>query len=155
MKKLFLIQSIVLLLGTLFAWYNVVIGFVKFYKLEGTIFKVRDCVIPNPVTEACFYGAIAFAVAFVWSVLIQKRKDRSQERYLLWLLIAGSVFAWYNVITEFIKFYSKRNEIVFGCSATPIVNPFVTPCFYGACLFLIATVTAGVLYFYKKEQLYS
>lgn len=62
-------QSIILLTGTLWAWGNTLRDLVRFYGFEGTLFKVADCVIPNPFTQPCLYGAIGFLVAFVWSAV--------------------------------------------------------------------------------------
>lgn len=148
MKKLLITQSIILLSGTAFAWYNVVRNFVRFYHTEGTLFKIHNCLIPNPVTEACFYGAVAFLIAFIWSAYILYAEHRVRhQRYLWWLLGAGALFAWFTVTKEFITFYSARTGPALGCSAIPITNPFFTPCFTGALLFLIATVLAGLIYF--------
>lgn len=149
MKKLLITQSIILFSGTLFAWYNVIRNFVRFYHVEGTIFKIHNCLIPNPVTEACFYGAVAFLVALIWSLVIaQKAKDKivRQQRCLWWFLVFGTIFAWFNVAREFIAFYSVSSGPVLGCSATPIVNPFYTPCFTGATIFLLVAFLAGSIY---------
>jgi len=43
MKKLFASQTILLLGGTVFAWYNVILNFMRFYHVEGTIFKIQNC----------------------------------------------------------------------------------------------------------------
>lgn len=146
MKKLLITQSTVLFGGSVFAWYNVTRNFVRFYQVEGTIFKVHNCLIPNPVTEACFYGAIAFLIAFMWSLyILNSEKHWRQQRYLWWLLGAGTLFAWFNVTKEFVNFYSLRTGPALGCSAIPITNPFFTPCFTGASIFLLATILAGFI----------
>jgi hypothetical protein len=152
MKKFFILQILVLLAGTLFAWYNVVINFLKFYAAEGTLFKLQNCTIPNPVTEPCFYGAIGFLVALVWAIAIynQPTKTHSQD-YLWWFLGAGTIFAWFNVAKEFVKFYAPHTGAVLGCSATPITNPFLTPCFTGASIFLLATILAGYIYYELRK----
>jgi hypothetical protein len=146
MKKLFTWQTILLLAGTLFAGYNVVKNFITFYGFEGTIFKIQDCVIPNPVTQACFYGAVGFLIALIWSISLLQKPTNTKQHYLWWFLSAGTIFAWYNVTKEFILFYSTRSGPALGCSATPITNPFLTPCFTGATIFLITAILAGLIY---------
>ncbi len=147
MKKLLIAQSVVLFMGTLFAWFNVLKNFGRFYQFEGTIFKIKDCIIPNPVTEACFYGAIGFLVALTWSIIIYRSQNRINKQWYLFLfLVAGTLFAWFNVAKEFVAYYSVHAGPVLGCSATPITNPFLTPCFTGASLFLVAMVLAGTIY---------
>lgn len=146
MKKLLAIQVVILFVGTIFAWFNVVQDFTRFYRIEGTLFKVRDCSVPNPVTEACFYGAIAFLIAFIVAeAILLSKVSMSKERYLLWFLIASTVFAWSNVMREFSAFYYSGQGVAIGCSAVPIVNPYSTPCFTGASIFLIATIFAAII----------
>lgn len=154
MKKLLTWQSLIILAGTLFAWYNVVKNFIRFYNLEGTIFKIKDCAIPNPVTEACFYGAVGFLVALVWSYYIYQKPELTKkvQHYLWWFLSAGTIFAWYNVSKEFVAYYSAHSGVVLGCSATPITNPFLTPCFTGASIFLIAAILAGFIHSKNQKE---
>ena len=59
-------------------------------------------------------------------------------RIQFWLLLLGTVFAWGNFIVELIDWINGR-ACTTGC-ATGLVNPFLTPCFYGAAFFLIAFV---------------
>lgn len=152
MKKLLIIQILLLAAGTIFAWYNVFLNFFRFYSAEGTLFKIADCIIPNPVTEPCFYGAIGFLVALVWAIVIYKNlKKTKTQNYLWWFLGAGTIFAWYNVTKEFLKFYSPHAGEVLGCSASPITNPFLTPCFTGASIFLLATILAGYIYYQLRK----
>lgn len=148
MKKLFILQIFLLLCGTIFAWFNVIKNFIHFYNLEGTIFKIHDCIIPNPVTEACFYGAIGFLIALIWSIYAYKTavQPYKKQQYLWWFLSAGTIFAWFNVAREFVAFYSAPSGTALGCSANPITNPFSTPCFTGASIFLLSAILAGVIY---------
>lgn len=145
-KKLAWVQVFVLLLGTVFAWYTTVKNFIRFYHFEGTIFKIHNCVIPNPVTEPCFYGALAFLGALVWALYNIRRNIVRQVQYMFWFLAAGTIFAWVNVAREFVAFYTAQGKPVVGCSATPIVNPFSTPCFIGASIFVLALLVTGVYY---------
>lgn len=153
MKKWLWAQTIILLGGTVFAWFNVIRDFNRFYKFEGTIFKIQDCVIPSPFTQACFYGAIAFLLAFSLSVFILRAVEaKKQEKYLSWLLAGGTVFAWFNVSKEFIAFYSSKNHQAVGCSAVPITNPFLTSCFFGAFIFLIAATVVFIILHKQKNN---
>ena len=150
LKKFFGIQTALLVAGMVFAWFNVIKNFMKFYGYEGTIFKLQDCVIPNPVTEPCFYGAVGFLVAVIWSIYIFKNLGEQKiikwQHYLWWFLSAGTIFAWYNVAREFVAFYSAGPGMALGCSSTPITNPFLTPCFTGATIFLITAILSGIIY---------
>ncbi len=152
LKKLAWAQVVVLLGGTIFAWYTTVQNFIRFYRFEGTLFKLRNCVIPNPVTEPCFYGAIAFLVAFLWMVYLLRKSAIHQFRYLFWFLAAGTAFAWVNVTREVVAFYTAKGAPVLGCSATPILNPFLTPCFTGASIFLLSLLLAAVQYNHMMKQ---
>ncbi|MFA4937165.1 MAG: hypothetical protein WC575_02675 [Patescibacteria group bacterium] len=143
MKKLFQLQSVVLLIGTIFAWYTVYVDFARFYAVEGTLFKVQDCIIPNPVTTPCFYGAFAFLIGFIWSLYIIKfldDKKKIQQKRLVWLLIASTLFAWGNFSYTLYKFWLSHGEPTIGCSGQLVTNPFITPCFIGAAIFLVALI---------------
>ncbi len=150
-------QILFLLSGAIFAWNSTIQNFIRFYGYEGTIFKIKDCFIPNPVTEPCFYGALGFLIALLWSIYIYRNRNKAKttkyQHYLWWFLAAGTIFAWYNVAKEFIAFYGAGNGPVLGCSATPITNPFLTPCFAGASIFLLGTIVAGIIYSQQKNKL--
>lgn len=146
-------QSILLFVGVLFSTNAVTHIFLRFYNYYGTVFRLRDCVIPNPVTEACFYGALGFLAAFAWSIVVWRKRNMRQQQYLFWFLIAGTLFAWFNVAKEFVAFYSVRSGPALGCSAVPIVSPWLTPCFTGATLFLFTCILAGVLHFRHPSRL--
>lgn len=147
MKRWYWAQLIILLGGTIFAWVTVFQDFSRFYNYEGTIFKISNCVVPNPVTTPCFYGAFAFLIAFIWSIKLLKKTDvtarvRSQGR-LRWLLVASVLFAWGNFAYVLYKFYSPKADHT-GCSGVYVSTPFLTPCFFGSVIFLIALVV-GIL----------
>lgn len=147
MKRLYISQILTLAVGVLFSWYTTVNDFIRFYNTEGTIFKVKDCFFPNPVTTACFYGAIAFLIAFAWSVYILKKAGLAKKEFhqtrLSWLLAAGTIFAWANFSNVLYKFYGTDSNI--GCSGVPISSPFLTPCFYGSVIFLISLIIALII----------
>ncbi|MBI3963943.1 MAG: hypothetical protein HY341_03000 [Candidatus Kerfeldbacteria bacterium] len=143
-RALPVLLMVVLLGGTAFAWTTVVRDFQRFAEIEGTVFKVRDCAVPNPVTTPCFYGAFAFAIALVWSaVAYQADADRARLHYrrLSWLLIAGTLFAWSVNGWELWKFVTRdASGPIVGCSGQLVSNPYTTPCFIGASIFLLSLI---------------
>ena len=54
------------------------------------------------------------------------------------ILLVGTIFAWANFIIEIVNWLNKQ-ACTTGCAAG-LVNPFLTPCFYGACFFLLAFI---------------
>jgi hypothetical protein len=72
MKKLFTAEFIVLLCGTLFAWFN--FGR-ELYDWLNTGTCTIGCPgnVSNPFLTPCFGGAIFFAVAFILSIIILKK----------------------------------------------------------------------------------
>lgn len=148
-------QIIFLLAGVIWSWANTIQSFIKFYGYEGTIIKFSNCIIPNPLTEPCFYGAVGFVVALVWTIIVYRKIAQGKINRLvhsLWLFIsAGTIFAYYNVTREFTAFYTSPATAL-GCSAVPITNPFLTPCFTGAALYLLSAITSGVVYSKLPKQ---
>ncbi|MCX6816382.1 MAG: hypothetical protein NTZ93_00725 [Candidatus Beckwithbacteria bacterium] len=145
-KILFYLQSLVLLAGTIFAYFTIYTDFKRYYSL--------NCTTTNPVLTPCFYGAFAFLIGFIWSIIILKRNKAEQlkhEKNLSYLLIAGTIFAWGNFAYELIKFYSVKTIVKTSCSGVPTANPFTTACFYGATIFLAALITSLVIR--KKKKL--
>jgi len=63
------------------------------------------------------------------------------------ILLIGALFAWANFGYELYNYLNKQ-ECTTGCA--PGVNPFLTPCFYGACFFLVAFILSAVML--KKVQ---
>lgn len=60
------------------------------------------------------------------------------------LLLVGTLFAWTNFAIEFINWINKQ-ACTTGC-AVGLVNPFLTPCFYGALMFLASFIISALLY---------
>ncbi len=142
---MFLAQSIWLFLGSVFAWFTVYTDFVRFYNLYGSVTRIKDCVIPNPVTTPCFYGAFAFLVAFIWSVyiyLVSRPKKISIQKKLTILLIGSTIFAFSNLALEIYKFYFSQTTSKVSCSGVPAESIFTTPCFIGSMFFLGALILA-------------
>ena len=138
-------QSTTLLAGTLWAWGNTIRDLIRFYIFEGTLLKITNCVIPNPFTQPCLYGALGFLAAFVWSLIILRRNTGRGQVPLTFFLYGGTIFAWANVAREFATFYASAPGTAVGCSGTAITNPFLTPCFVGATLFLLSAAIASFI----------
>ena len=141
--------------GTIFAWYSVFTDFVRFYVTEGTIFKISDCIYPNPITTPCFWGAALFAALLVLVVRLRGGEELfKRQRRILSLLIIGTLFAWGNFLWGIRSFYSAPSGEGTSCSGVPVDSPIGTPCFYGA-IFFTASLVAGFFYFraLKKDLL--
>ncbi|PIR43081.1 hypothetical protein COV24_04595 [candidate division WWE3 bacterium CG10_big_fil_rev_8_21_14_0_10_32_10] len=154
-NKEYLLSS-VLFVGILVAFYSVYQDFVRFYGFEGTLFKIKDCIVPNPVITPCFWGAWAFLISLIWSLknikIKETEKRLKQTKYLLWFLMGGTMFAWTNFSLELIKFINAGGGEIVGCSGALVTNPFLTPCFYGSALFLTAMIVAFILKSKVKSQ---
>ena len=154
MKYLKYLLSFTLLAGTIFAWYTVFNDFLLFYADEGTFFKVNNCIIPNPVTTPCFYGAFAFLGAFIWSLFILGFNPERQKKnyfYLIWLLIGSNIFAWTNFTIILVRFIQAQGHPALGCSGQITTNPFTTPCFIGASIFLLSLIICSIIVWKNKK----
>ncbi|MEK7644102.1 MAG: hypothetical protein AAB390_02250 [Patescibacteria group bacterium] len=153
-KNLVILLQTILFAGVIFSWYTVYQDFGRFYAQEGTLFKIKDCVAPNPVTTPCFYGAFAFLGAFVWSLLIPKMAEEKrplQYKYLSYLIIASVLFAWSNFTYILARFWLRpAGTAAIGCSGQLMTNPFTTPCFIGAAIFLVALGAVFLVRFADK-----
>lgn len=148
MRKLYTFQSIWLLFGTTFAWYTVFTDFQRFYSLYGNITRISDCIIPNPVTTPCFYGAFAFLAAFIWSLFIcqtSKNNKVVNQNKLHILLIGSNIFAFTNLFIEVYNFYFIKSSSQISCSGVPASSIFVTPCFIGSMFFLGAFIISKII----------
>lgn len=144
-----------LFVGTIFAWTVNVIDFMRFFRAEGTILKINNCLFPNPVTTPCFWGAIAFAVAFVWAVWLVGKEDvvrKKSQKFLMVFLSAGTAFAWSNFGILAYHFYTALPGQGVGCSGVPASSPFLTPCFYGSMLFLVSLVVSIIIRTKERES---
>lgn len=153
-KKLYITQALVLLGGVLFSWYTVYADFVRFYNTEGTILKIKDCVYPNPITTPCFYGAIVFLIALAWALYVYRDSvfsSRAKKQQKLWLiLLAGTAFGWVNFGFSLFKFYTADVGEQVTCSGVSTDNPFLTPCFWGSVIYLIAFLVSWCIM--KKDK---
>ncbi len=144
------IQSLVLLVGTFFAFSSVTIDYVRFYGIYHSLTRIQNCAIPNPILTPCFYGAFAFLFASIWSLSIIIKKRKAQQAYLHMLLIASTLFAWGNFFLGIYRYYTVSSGPKVSCSGIPTTNPFLTPCLGGSIIFLIALCLS--FYIVKKQK---
>jgi len=76
MKRLILIQLVVLICGTLFAWYNFTREMIDYLNARACTLGCADAGT-NPFLTPCFGGAVFFTLALVLSILIflKSRKE--------------------------------------------------------------------------------
>lgn len=150
----YLVQIASLIIGSLIAWITVIRGFINFYAVEGTIFKVVDCNYTNPFITPCFWGAMAFLIALIWSITLYTKRNQDkaqgQERGLLWLLVASTIFGWSNVGYEQWLIIKAQGEAVIGCSGA-MTSIFQSPCLYGSIFFLLAMLATVMIVKNNKE----
>jgi len=75
MKKIIIVQFIVLLGGTLFAWVNFGKEYLAWIN-KSTCTTGCSVGLVNPFFTACFYGAIFFTIAFVLNIIILKKNQK-------------------------------------------------------------------------------
>ncbi|MDO8269092.1 MAG: hypothetical protein Q7T54_00270 [Candidatus Levybacteria bacterium] len=142
MKKLYLIQSSLLLSGTIFSWYTVANDYLKFVDGQGV----------NPITTPCFYGAIGFFVFYLYSLYIyfaDQSQRRKHQKILVILLVGGTLFGWGNFAIELCNFYIFKNPT--SCSGASTSSPFLTACFYGSVLYLLSLISSVVAFRKSKN----
>jgi len=141
------VQVALLALGTAFSWITLILDYRRFFASGGHVLKISGCTVANPIATPCFYGALAFLGALVWSIAILRSTPEAianRQRGLRWLLAAGTVFAWGNFAYEAYRFLQPQPAPSrFACPAgEPTANPLLAPCFYGALIFLAALVVS-------------
>jgi hypothetical protein len=65
------------------------------------------------------------------------------------VLLAGTIFAWVNFGLELSNWLQKR-VCTTGCAVG--INPFLTPCFYGACFFAVAFVLSAIILWQSSKK---
>jgi hypothetical protein len=55
------------------------------------------------------------------------------------VLLGGTLFAWFNFFQELIGWLGEKS-CTLGCTGDGPINPFLSPCFYGAVFFTIAFI---------------
>ncbi len=149
-RTLLWVQAAVLALGVAFSWTVLVFDYRRFFASGGRVLQLSGCAVANPLTTPCFYGALAFLVAFLWAVVILQSPAKavaSRQLGLQWLLAAGTLFAWGNfswLIYRVLK--PPPAAAVFSCPPIEApAHPLTAPCFYGALLFLVALIDSVVI----------
>ncbi|MBN2585478.1 hypothetical protein JXA59_02415 [Patescibacteria group bacterium] len=138
MRPVQYLQLLVLLGGVMFAW-NVVSDDIA----RGL----------NPLKVMCFYGAVGLTVAALSALYIlftPDKIDRLWQRFITWLLGAGTLFALGN--WGYIAYKLFRGEQCVSACPADITNPFLTPCFYGACIYLVAFLIALFLHYRGQRK---
>lgn len=150
MKKLLYLQTAVLLFGVVVSWTTVVGQLQEFYSIYGTVFHFENCIIPNPLKTPCFYGAIAFLIAFVWSFTLTIKFNEKSQKWLLKLLTFCIGFAASVLTYEFMEYYRYIPKT--GVSCAPGVFPLKTACFAGFLSFLVSGLLAKKIIKLKNEE---
>jgi hypothetical protein len=146
-RTLLKVQVAVLAIGTGFSWITLVFDYRRFFASGGHVLEISGCAVTNPVITPCFYGALAFLAAFAWALAIFRSAPEAvlkRQRGFQLLLAAGTVFAWGNFTYEVYRFMQPQpSAFAFSCPAgEAAINPLMTPCFYGALIFLTAFVVS-------------
>lgn len=69
-----------------------------------------------------------------------------------YVLLVGTAFAWTNFTIELFDWLNQK-PCETGCSITgDVVNPFLTPCFYGAIFFAIAFILSLILFISSRKK---
>lgn len=148
-KNLFFLQAIILIGGSVFAWVTVFGDFIRFFSSDNKLLMPLYGNNPNPLTTPCFYGAIMFLIALIWSMLIlfaaNTSKNIQSQKHLMWLLVSGTIFAWGNFAYQMYKYYTPHIGPYIGCSGIPLKHPIYTPCFIGATFYLMAFIISLLL----------
>ncbi len=141
LRILLALQAVILLGGVIFSWRALFVQFNAFYALYGDLTRIKDCVIPNPITTPCFYGSVAFIVALAWAVVLLRVRSEKSLRYLRNFLIFGVCFALTVLAYEAVQYYYPSFSGP-KISCNPGAHPLKTPCFSGLLFFVMAAVTA-------------
>jgi len=135
MKHLYFLQTIILLGGTIFAWTT-----------------VAQEALPNPWMTVCIYGALGFTIAFLWAGYVHFTKDAKLkdfcQKYLVWFLVAGTLFAWGSFVHTAWSFFN-RQACTLGCPE--ITTLWAASCLWGALTFSLALVVALVVRLRSKK----
>lgn len=121
--------------GTLFSWYNTALLFKAFYTYYPSVFMMGQTIAPNPLLTPCFYGAVAFAVALAWSLVLALKPHERSNMWLTRFLVFGVCFASVVLIYEALEYYHIIS-LSRSVSCSPGVHPFKTPCFGGLLFFI-------------------
>lgn len=143
MKKDYLnLQNYLLTAGMLFAGYNFVEVTLRYLSAGGSMTQWHMAGgLINPLLTPCFYGFIAFVIAWVWTMGLRTKFDAGSQSNLVWLLTAAAIFAWGNYGYTLGKLYLGKTCNL-GCQAGYFGIPQFTTCLVGAVIFTLALVVA-------------
>ncbi|OGB74679.1 hypothetical protein A2810_00180 [candidate division Kazan bacterium RIFCSPHIGHO2_01_FULL_49_10] len=136
MRSIQYLQLLVLLGGVLFAWNVVADDIARGF---------------NPLKVMCFYGALGLSIAFLSALYIlftPDKIDQLWQRFITWLLGLGTIFAWGN--WSYVAYKLFRGETCPSACPVTVTNPFFSPCFYGALIYLAAFLIA--LFLLRRDQ---
>lgn len=68
------------------------------------------------------------------------------------VLLVGTVFAWTNFLNELFDWLNDQPCETNCVANNALINPFLTPCFYGALFFLAAFLLSLMLLFAAREK---
>ncbi len=141
LQKLLLVQVLLLGGGTLFSSYTMFGQLYAFRELHGTIFQFTDTFTNNPLATPCFFGSLAFLIAFTASVVLLLRFEWRDERWLRNFLIFCVCFAAIVLAYEACDFF-QWIHVGTAVSCAPGVNPLQSPCFVGLVFFVLSALSA-------------
>ncbi len=141
LQKLLLVQVLLLGGGALFSSYTIFGQLYEFRALHGTIFRFADTFTNNPLATPCFFGSLAFLIAFTAAVVLLLRFDVRDERWLRNFLIFGVCFAAVVLLYEACDYF-KWIHVGTSVSCAPGVHPLQSPCFVGFIFFVLSALCA-------------
>lgn len=144
---------LVILSGVFWSWFNVIKQEKIHYEIEGSLTKIKDCTVTNPILTPCFWGAVAFLISFILSILIIKKKKEISlklQEYLRKLTFVGTLFAWAVVGSESYDYFSNKMRPIETCTGV-VKNPLKSACFIGAIIFTLSFIISNKI-FLKNTQ---
>ncbi|NCS32599.1 hypothetical protein GW793_03855 [bacterium] len=141
--------------GVILSWSTVFQSFVVFYGYEGTIFKFTNCTITNPFLTPCFYGALGFGAALIWSSSLYLKSTKGlfgPYRYLTFFLLFCTIFGWGNVAYEVWEWFKTADHTISGCGGKTFVSPLQSPCVWGSVFYLISLIVVSSIYRKTKRD---
>ena len=60
------------------------------------------------------------------------------------MLAIGTVFSWFTLVVDYRRFFAAGGR-VFELSGCAVANPLITPCFYGAMIYLTALLVSMLI----------
>ncbi len=155
------LQLLCLVIGCYVGW-GTILRDVQFYCLNeakglDALLTFSGTVTKNPLLTPCFWGTISFTFCAGWTVRLLVLKDelrrKQEQRKLMYLLIGSTLFALFNNMPLFYRFYTTPKGTATSCSPGKLMtSPFRTSCFYGFSAFFAATVCAWMGRHFAKNR---